>query len=140
MTEEAPMQSQHPTRLEAVSRRLHHLIDLRAALAPFRITLHTLGERVQEPEGRRRLLTLWRLCQQRLDLLLDTAPQNQGWAVRLRLLRQEVEDHLLDEVYSPAALTDLADGLDQACEALLLEVGRDLREAVAEWRGKTTER
>jgi len=134
------MQSQHPTQLETVSRCLHHLIDLRAALAPFHITIHTLGERVQEPEGRRRLLTLWRLCQQRLDLLLDAAPRDRGWAVRLRLLRQEVEDNLLDEAYSPAALADLADGLDQACETLLLKVERDLREAVAEWKGKTTER
>ncbi|HEC33556.1 MAG TPA: hypothetical protein ENI37_02430 [Chloroflexi bacterium] len=128
MSEETPAQAQPQVRLEVISRCFQRLIGLRAALAPFRATLQTLAERVQEPEGRRQLLALWRPCQERLDLLLDTAPKN---AVRIHLLRQEVEDNLLDEVYSPVALTDLMDAFDQACEALLLEIGEDLRETVA---------
>jgi len=123
-------------RLERISRRLRHLVGLRAALAPFRATLHVLREELQEPEARRRLLALWRPCQEQLDLLLDDARHSQDWAVRLRLLRQEMEGNLLDEMYSPAALGDLADTFDQACELSLIETERDLRGAVAGLGGR----
>ncbi|MGD1995945.1 MAG: hypothetical protein PVH62_04135 [Anaerolineae bacterium] len=122
-------------RLEMISRRLGRLLSLRAALSPFQASLRVLGERAREPDGRRRLLTLWRPCQQRLDLLLDGAPGNSSWAVRLRLLRHEMEDSLIDDVCNPIALSDLTDALDQACEAILLHVQRDLREVVTRLGG-----
>jgi len=116
-------------RLEEIARRLGYLLGLRAALAPFRLTLRALRDQAQRPEGRRQLLALWLPCQERLDLLLDAAGHGAPWAARLRLLRQEVEDSFLDEEYNLAALDDLVDAFEHACETLLLGVERDLREA-----------
>jgi hypothetical protein len=53
----------------------------------------------------------------------------------LRLLRHEMEDSLIDDVCNPIALSDLTDALDQACEAILLHVQRDLREVVTRLGG-----
>jgi len=116
-------------RLEEIDRRLHRLLALRAALAPFRAALRADE---QGPGERRHLLALWRPCQERMDLLLDATPEALHLAVQLRLLRREVEGHLLDEVPSPTALADAAEALEQVCEGLLLWVARDLRKAVEE--------
>lgn len=124
MSESMP---QNPLRalLEA-SRRLQRLVNLRAAMIPFQATLQTMGGCMHEPEARRQLLALWRPCQASLDLLLDAAPPGRSGTVRLRLMRQEMEDSLLDEAYSHAALVELAATLENACETLLLETGRDI--------------
>ncbi|MBN1955690.1 MAG: hypothetical protein JW900_11650 [Anaerolineae bacterium] len=128
MTESA-MPAEIVTQLKTTSHCLHSLIRLRSALAPFRTTLHALGKRGQEPEGRRQLLMLWRPCQEQLDFLLDKACSSQ--TTRLRLLREELENNLLDETFHAAALDDLAETLEQAGEAMLLEIERDLRLTVA---------
>ncbi len=98
-------------------RYLQPLLGLRAALRVYRATLQMLGEQAWEPDQRRELLTLWRPCQERLDSLLDTLPAE--WAGPLRLLRQEIEDGLLDDPPSLPAITDALDGLEQACEGML---------------------
>jgi hypothetical protein len=116
--------------LEEISHRLHHLLGLRAALAPFQVSLETLGEQVLAPEERRQLLALWRPCQEQIDRLLETAPGDRSWVARIRLLRQEVEGNLLDELYSPTALADLAEAFDQTCEILLLGLDRNLQGAL----------
>ncbi len=113
--------------LRAIALRLRRLTLLRAALAPFRAALRIDGGGA---EGRRHLLALWRPCQDRFDLLLEVLPSDLPYAVRLHLLRQEVEGHLLDEMYSHTALVEAIDALDQVCEALLLWVGRDLSRVV----------
>lgn len=132
MSEDTAAQALPQRRLREISRRLQHLLALRAAFTPFQATIWAQGERLHEPGGRRQLLVLWRPCQERLDLLLDTAAHRPAWAAHLHLLRQEVEDSLLDELCSPIALADLASAFDQACEALLLQVGQDLQEAIAQ--------
>lgn len=107
---------------EAVTRHRPALIGLRAALHVYRSTLQILGERAQEPDRRRELLTLWRPCQERLDHLLDGLPAES--AVPLRLLRQEIEDGLLDDPPSLPAIADALDALDHACETLLMKMVR----------------
>ncbi len=94
------------------------LLGARAALNVFRTTLQVEGARAMEPDRRPELLALWLPCQRYLDGLLDALPS--GRSGPLRALRQEVEDHLLDESPSPPALADVLDALDQACESLLL--------------------
>ncbi len=111
------------TKIEAISRHLHHLIRLRAALGPFQAAIGS-------PEGPSGLATLWRPCQEQIDLLLDAAP-SAAWAARINLLSQEVRDNLLDELGAPVALADLASALEQACEAALMEVDRALRAFVS---------
>lgn len=130
MKDSTPASDWPRAQLQEVGHRFHHLLALRAALASFRITLQALGPAVQEPEGRRQALASWRPCQERLDRLLDRATEGQDWAYQMRLLRQDVEDTLLDEVYHPAALADLTEAFDQACEVLLLRLDRDLGEAI----------
>jgi hypothetical protein len=109
--------------LSQVSRRLNYLVRLRSAFAPFRTAVESLKEPTLETEDRRRLLTLWRPCQRRLDRLLDLGAAGPG----LDPLRQEIEDSLRDEVVSLPALVDLAAAFDQACEALLLRLGEELQ-------------
>jgi hypothetical protein len=118
--------------VEGISHRLHNLIGLRAALDPFRSSIRILETSSQDAEARRRLLALWRPCQARLDLLLDSLLTDSVWDGRLRLLRQEMEDTLMDEVYSFQALTELTEALDQACEGVLLEIDRDVQGLVAQ--------
>jgi len=98
------------------------LPGLRAALHVYRTTLQVLGEQAWEPERRRELLILWRPCQERLDGLLDALPPK--LAGLLRLLRQEIEDGLLDDPPSLPAITDALDALEQACETLPLTLGK----------------
>lgn len=113
--------------LGAIGLRLHRLTRLRAALAPFHAALRA---DVGGAEGRRHLLALWRPCQDWMDLLLEALPADLPHAVRLHLLRHEVEGHLLDEMYSQAALVEATDALEQVCEALLLWVEQDLNGVV----------
>ena len=110
--------SQEP---EKPLRHLQSLLGLRAALHVYRTTLQVLGEQAREPDRRRELLTLWRPCQERLDSLLDTLPAES--AGPLRLLRQEIEEGLLDDPPSPLAIADALDALEQACERMLLDLG-----------------
>ena len=107
--------SQEP---EKPLRHLQSLLGLRAALHVYRTTLQVLGEQARGPDRRRELLTLWRPCQERLDSLLDALPAES--AGPLRLLRQEIEDGLLDD---PPSLPAIADALEQACERTLLDLG-----------------
>jgi len=120
--------------LEAISLRLRGLIGLRAALASFQSVLQATSEQAQEPEGRRQLLALWRPCQERIDQVAEAAPKQAGPAAGLRLLRQEVEDSLLDDGYNASALIDLVGAFNQTCEALLLQLERDLRQAAVQLR------
>ncbi len=113
--------------LRAAALRLHRLVRLRAALASFRAALPADGG---DAEDRRRLLTLWRPCQEGVDLLLEAFPATFPDAIRMHLLRHEVEGHLLDEAYSRAALVEAVGALEQVCEVLLVKVERSLREAV----------
>ena len=131
MSESGGVEPQPKDRLAAVSACLHHLVGFRAALACFGDSLQVLGDQVQDPIGRRHLLTLWRPCQERLDLLLEAAVLCGTWSSRLITLRHEVEDTLIDEAYNPAALIDLAAAFDQACEGLLIHLELTLRHAVA---------
>lgn len=110
--------SQEP---EKPLRHLQSLPGLCAALHVYRTTLQVLGEQAREPDRRRELLTLWRPCQERLDSLLDTLPE--ASAGPLRLLRQEIEDGLLDDPPCLSALADALDALQQACEHMLLNLG-----------------
>lgn len=110
--------SQEP---EKPLRHLQSLLGLRAALHVYRTTLQVLGEQAREPDRRRELLTLWRPCQERLDSLLDTLPAES--AGPLRLLRQEIEDGLLDDPPCVPAIADALDALEQACEHMLLNLG-----------------
>ncbi|MDW8069120.1 MAG: hypothetical protein RML46_09420 [Anaerolineae bacterium] len=100
------------------------LLGLIAAVDVYRATLQMLGEEAREPERRRELLVLWRPCQEYLDHLLDILPA--GWTGPLRLLRQEIEDGLLDDPLIPSALTDALDALSHACETLLHRLPEDL--------------
>jgi len=102
-------------------RHLQSLLGLRAALHVYRTTLQVLGEQARGPDRRRELLTLWRPCQERLDSLLDALPAES--AGPLRLLRQEIEDGLLDDPPSLPAIADALDALEQACERTLLDLG-----------------
>lgn len=102
-------------------RHLRSLTGLRAALHVYRTTLQVLGEQAREPDRRRELLTLWRPCQERLDALLDALPA--ASAGPLRLLRQEIEDGLLDDPPSLPAIADALDALEQTCESMLLDLG-----------------
>lgn len=102
-------------------RHLRWLLGLRAALHVYRTTLQVLGDRAREPDQRRGLLILWRPCQERLDSLLDALPAES--AGPLRLLRQEIEDGLLDDPPSLPAIADALDALEQACERMLLDLG-----------------
>lgn len=113
--------------LRAIELRLCRLTLLRAALTPFRAALRIDEEGA---EGRRHLLALWRPCQDGFDLLLEVLPPDLPSAVRLHLLRQEIEGHLLDEVYSHTALVEAIEALEQVCEALLLWVGQELSRVV----------
>ncbi|MGB9872182.1 MAG: hypothetical protein ACPLYD_11030 [Anaerolineae bacterium] len=106
-------------------RYLPSLLGLRAALHVYRTTLQVLGEQAREPDRRREWLTLWRPCQERLDSLLDTLPREA--AGPLRLLRQEIEDGLLDDPPCLPAIADALDALEQACESLGLTLGREER-------------
>lgn len=99
-------------------RRLRLVMGVQAALDVFRTTLQVWGERALEADRRRELLALWLPCQKRLDDLLDVLPA--GPAGPLRLLRQEIEDGLLDDPPSLPALADSLDALNQACESLLM--------------------
>jgi uncharacterized membrane protein YccC len=109
--------SQEP---EKPLRHLQPLLGLRAALHVYRITLQVLGEQARDSDQRRELLTLWRPCQERLDSLLDTL--SAASAGPLRLLRQEIEDGLLDDPPSLPAIADALDALEQICERLLLDL------------------
>lgn len=102
-------------------RHLQSLLGLRAALHVYHTTLQVLGAQAWEPDRQRGLLTLWRPCQERLDSLLDTLPAES--AAPLRLLRQEIEDGLLDDPPSLPAIADALDALEQACERMLLDLG-----------------
>lgn len=104
----------HP---EAGERVFRLLPGLRAALEVYRATLRVLGDAAREPERRRELLMLWRPCQERLDALLDVLPERS--AGRFRLLRQEIEDGLLDDPPCLQAVADALDALGHACEDLL---------------------
>lgn len=115
--------SGHPTSEAGRSgAQLRRLLALRAALTAFVAALSGEQPRVEI----RHLLGLWRLCQERLDLLLEGMPPDDPYQARLRLLAREVEGHLLDERPSAAALRDAADGLEHQCELLLLSVGEAL--------------
>ncbi|MCX7855750.1 MAG: hypothetical protein N2556_07235 [Anaerolineae bacterium] len=107
---------------EELSRYLQSLLGMCAALHVYRTTLQVLGEQAREPDRRRELLTLWRPCQERLDSLLDTLPA--ASAGPLRLLRQEIEDGLLDDPPCLSAIADALDALEQRCESMLLDLGR----------------
>ncbi len=109
-------------KIEEFTRDLQALPGLRAALHVYRTTLQVLGEQAWEPQRRRELLTLWRPCQERLDGLLDALPPK--LAGPIRLLRQEIEDGLLDDPPSLPAIADALDALEQACEDLWLTLGK----------------
>lgn len=97
---------------------LRRLLGARAALNVFQTTLRVEGARAMEPDRRPELLALWLPCQRYLDGLLDVLPTDLSGP--LRLLRQEVEDGLLDDPPHLPALMDSLDALDQACESLLM--------------------
>jgi hypothetical protein len=123
-------QTDFHAQLGSISTRLHHLLGLRTAFAPFRAALERHTDPTHEGWERRQLLSLWRPCQARLDQLLDYATPGMKWASWLDLLRQELEGNLVDERYSPAALADVAGGFEQACEAGLLQLEGELRAVV----------
>lgn len=124
----APQADLH-TRLVSIGDRLHYLLGLRTAFAPFRTALERHSDPSHEGWERRQLLSLWRPCQARLDLLLDHTSPRAAWATHLDLLRQELEGNLVDEAYSTRALTDVAGGFEQACEVGLLQLASELRAA-----------
>lgn len=126
------LQTDFQTRLASISSRLHHLLALRTAFAPFQAALKRHISPIPEGWERRQLLSLWRPCQTRLDLLLDHVPLQAEWAIHLDLLRQELEGNLVDDTYSPGALADVASGFEQACEMGLLQLERELRTVVLE--------
>ncbi len=105
--------------VEPSPRPIRSLLGLRAALHVYRTTIQVLGEQAREPDRRRELLTLWRPCQERLDALTDVLPVES--AGLLRLLRQEIEDGLLDDPPSLPAIADALDALEEACEQILLD-------------------
>ncbi len=86
---------------------------LLAALEVFQRTLRKMGPEALEPEGRRRLVILWLPCQAHLDRVVEHLPPERGDL--LRLLRREVEDTLLDEPCSVAALAETLDALEHLC-------------------------
>ncbi|GEM_PF-2038449 len=96
------------------------LLGARAALNVFRTTLQVAREQAMGMDRRPELLALWLPCQRYLDGLLDALPSHLSGPVRL--LRQEVEDGLLDNLPSLPALADALDALDQACESLLTDL------------------
>lgn len=110
---------------EADERVSRLLLGLRAALDVYRATLQVRDDEDREAERRRELLMLWRPCQERLDQLLDVLPE--GSAGPFRLLRQEIEDGLLDDPPCLLALADALDALDHACEGLLMNCLRGHR-------------
>lgn len=115
--------------LGAISRLLRALLYLRAALTPFRADLQALAGTATE-DVHPSLLLLWRPCQERIDQLLDVAPEGAAWALQVRLLGQEMADNLIDETHDLAALLELTQALEEATEVGLLEVEQDLEAAV----------
>jgi len=84
------------------------------ALEVFRRTLRRIGAGAWDVEGRRQLLALWRPCQAYLDRVAEALPAPEGDL--LRLLRQEVEDNLLDDPCSLVALDDSLNALEHFCQ------------------------
>lgn len=115
--------------LGAISRLLRALLYLRAALTPFRADLQALAG-AAEADVHTPLLMLWRPCQERIDQLLDVAPEGATWAAQVRLLGQEMADNLIDEAHSPTALLELTQALEETAEVGLLEVEQALEAAV----------
>lgn len=115
--------------LGTISRLLRALLYLRAALTPFRADLQALAGAAAE-NVHPSLLLLWRPCQERIDQLLDAAPEGTAWASQIRLLGQEMADNLIDETHNLVALLELTQALEEAAEVGLLEVEQILGEAV----------
>ena len=132
MGERVGTRDESQARLEQISQGLHRLLALRAALTSFQLSLRALEGQVEEPESRRHLLAMWRPCQERLDRLLDVVAPVATWTGHIGLLRQEMEDSLIDEAYIPGALDELTAAFDQACEEALFQLGSGLGEVVAQ--------
>lgn len=118
-----------PLDLASLVRLLRALLHLRSALAPFRADVQALLKTAEDVPPS--LLASWRLCQERLDHLLDAAPEGASWAVQMRLMGQEMEDNLIDATHNLAALFESAQALEETGEAGLLEIERTLSAAVA---------
>ncbi len=124
------MNCPEPLSLGSLSRLLRALLHLHSTLAPFRADIQALAGTAAE-EMPPSLLTMWRLCQERVDRLLDVAPPEASMAGHIRLMAQEMADNLIDEQHDLAALAELAEALEQTCEAWLLEVEETLHAALS---------
>jgi hypothetical protein len=122
----------------------HHLLhEVLSAFSPFHAHLTSLREDGLSTAGRQVLLQNWRLCQERLDVLVDFTEgivhignplqrENRGlrgepWAIEIVALQQLLEDTLKEDIPSPENLLDLADAFNSACHRHLALADRNLR-------------
>jgi len=122
---------------------LHHMLhQVLVAFTPFYNNLHILRGAKAEAVDWRILLKDWRLCQARVDQLMDfegdtmhlAEADRPGWGWHLAMLQQEIEDELRDEVCSIQGLLDLSDGFRQACDAYLGMADRQLGQTAEDMR------
>ena len=128
--------------------RLHHLLhQVLATAAPFEAGLATLPAHGQlGPDDQRELLLSWRLCQQKINALVDFAEgiehvgkrferrahelQGARWAVAIVAVQLVIEDTLKDQRPLAEALVELADDLRSVCYRHLAEADGEMMKLI----------
>ena len=128
--------------------RLHHLLhQVLATAAPFEAGLATLPAHGQlGPDDQRELLLSWRLCQEKVNALVDFAEgiehigrrferkahelQGARWAVELVAVQLVLEDTLKDQRPPVEALVELADDLRSVCHRHLAEADGEMMKLI----------
>jgi hypothetical protein len=125
----------------------HHLLhEVLAAFSLFHTQLIPFGEDGLGTAERQALLQNWRLCQERLDVLVDFAEEvdhigspfhregrklrGERWIVEIVALQLLFEDVLKEDNPSPESLLELADAFNSACHRHLTLADRKLRTVV----------
>ncbi len=127
--------------------KTHHLLhEALAAFSLFHTRLISFGGDSFSTAERQALLQNWRLCQDRLDALVDFAEEIQHigspfrregrelrgecWVVEIVALQLLFEDVLKEDNPSPESLLELAGAFDSACHRHLALADRKLRMVV----------
>jgi hypothetical protein len=125
----------------------HHLLhEVLAAFSLFHARLISSGEDGSSAAGRQALLQNWRLCQDRLDTLVDFAEEidhignpfrregrqlrGERWVVEIVALQLLLEDALKEDNPSPESLIELGEAFNSACHRHLALADRKLRTVV----------
>lgn len=125
----------------------HHLLhEVLTAFSLFHAWLISFGEDGFSATGRQALLQNWRLCQDRLDTLVDFAEEidhignpfrregrqlrGERWVVEIVALQVLLEDALKEDNPSPESLIELGEAFNSACHRHLALADRKLRTVV----------